>query len=172
MSVSSNYNSPSFKDEIKKFVQSEFEILVKSLCSEEELKRVPNISEIFSENLAKSIVEKVENPERDKKLSILYTHEKNFLDILKEYKEEIKFATTIQSEIRKEEATFFSSTLKEVCNSLKETQIDPKCQVQWIYDLVSSYTSSLKLSSRLAEEHVIYLLGDIQKDVSDVINKE
>lgn len=84
MSVSSNYNSPSFKDEIKKFVQSEFEILVKSLCSEEELKRVPNISEIFSENLAKSIVEKVENPERDKKLSILYTHEKNFLDILKE----------------------------------------------------------------------------------------
>lgn len=105
-------------------------------------------------------------------MSILYTHEKNFLDILKEYKEEIKFATTIQSEIRKEEATFFSSTLKEVCNSLKETQIEPKCQVQWIYDLVSSYTSSLKLSSRLAEEHVISLLGDIQKDVSDVINKE
>lgn len=47
MSVSSNYNSPSFKDEIKKFVQSEFEILVKSLCSEEELKRVPKFLKFF-----------------------------------------------------------------------------------------------------------------------------
>lgn len=109
---------------------------------------------------------------RDKKLSILYTHEKQLLDILKDYKEEIKFASSLQAEIRKEEASFFATTLKEVCNSLKETQIDPKYQAQWIFDLVSSYTSSLKLSSKLAEEHVINLLGDIQKEATETINKD
>ena len=92
--------------------------------------------------------------------------------MLKEYKEEIKFAASLQAEIRKEESTFFSSTLKEVCNSLKETQIDSKCQAKWIFDLVSSYTSSLRLSSQLAEEHVINLLGEIQKEASEIIHKD
>lgn len=172
MEVKSNYNSQSLKDEIKGLVKSEFEKSAKLLCSEEEMKKIPNLAEGYSEYVSTIVAEKVDNPQRDKKLSILYNHEKHFLDILKEYKEEIKFAANLQSEIRKEEATFFSSTLKEVCNSLKETQVDQKYQVQWIFDLVSSYTSSLKLSNKLAEEHVISLLGEIQKEASDVINND
>lgn len=169
MATSSNND---LKNEIKGLVKTEFEKSIKSVCSEEELKKVPSLSEGYSEYVSKIVVEKVENPMRDKKLSILYTHEKQLLDILKDYKEEIKFASSLQAEIRKEEASFFATTLKEVCNSLKETQIDPKYQAQWIFDLVSSYTSSLKLSSKLAEEHVINLLGDIQKEATETINKD
>ena len=160
------------KDEIKRLVKAEFEKSIKTVCSEEELKKVPTLSEGYSEYVSRIVVEKVENPMCDKKLTILYNHEKHFLDILKDYKEEIKFASSLQAEIRKEEASFFATTLKEVCNSLKETQIDPKYQAQWIFDLVSSYTSSLKLSSKLAEEHVINLLGDIQKEATETINKD
>lgn len=160
------------KAQIKNLVKTEFEKSVKSVCSEEELKSIPPLSEKYSEYVAMTIADKVENPARDKKLEILYNHEKHLLDILKEYKEEIKFASSLQAEIRKEESTFFASTLKEVCTSLKETQVDPKFQVQWIFDLVSSYTSSLKLSSKLAEEHVINLIGDIQKEVTETINKD
>lgn len=172
MATSSSSSSSSLKDEIKGVIKSEFEKSVKSLCSEEELKKVPSLSEGYSEYVSRIVNEKVENPLRDKKLAILYNHEKHFLDILKEYKEEIKFAASLQAEIRKEESAFFSSTLKEVCNSLKETQIDPKCQTKWIFDLVSSYTSSLRLSSQLAEEHVINLLGEIQKEASETIHKD
>ncbi len=172
MATSSRFSSSSLKDEIKGVIKSEFEKSVKSLCSEEELKKVSSLSESYSEYVSRIVNEKVENPMRDKKLEILYNHEKHFLDILKEYKEEIKFAASLQAEIRKEESTFFSSTLKEVCNSLKETQIDSKCQAKWIFDLVSSYTSSLRLSSQLAEEHVINLLGEIQKEASEIIHKD
>lgn len=160
------------KEQIKSLVKTEYENSVRSVCSQEEQKKIPSLSEGYSEYIAKSIVDKVENLARDKKLEILYNHEKHFLDILKDYKEEIKFASSLQADIRKEEATFFASTLKEVCLSLKETQVDPKYQAQWIFDLVSSYTSSLRLSSKLAEEHVINLLGDIQKEVSETISKE
>lgn len=174
--ASSNYSSPSqpqaeLKADIKTVVKTEFEKSVQSLCSEEEQKKIPSLSEGYSEYVSKIIVEKVENTARDKKLEILYNHEKHFLDILKEYKEEIKFASSLQADIRKEESAFFASTLKEVCTSLKETQVDPKYQAQWIFDLVSSYTSSLKLSSKLAEEHVINLIGDIQKEITETLNK-
>lgn len=160
------------KDEIKSLVKKGFVNSVKTVISEKDSNNLASLSEDYSESIATTITQKVDNPLRDKKLQILYNHEKHLLDILKEYKEEIKFAASLQAEIRKEESTFFASTLKEVCNSLKETQIDPKYQTQWIFDLVSSYTSSLKLSSKLAEDHVITLLGEIQKEASLEINKE
>ena len=160
------------KDEIKSLVKKGFVNSVKTVISEKDRNNLASLSEDYSESIATTITQKVDNPLRDKKLQILYNHEKHLLDILKEYKEEIKFAASLQAEIRKEESTFFASTLKEVCNSLKETQIDPKYQTQWIFDLVSSYTSSLKLSSKLAEDHVITLLGEIQKEASLEINKE
>ena len=137
------------KDEIKSLVKKGFVNSVKTVISEKDRNNLASLSEDYSESIATTITQKVDNPLRDKKLQILYNHEKHLLDILKEYKEEIKFAASLQAEIRKEESTFFASTLKEVCNSLKETQIDPKYQTQWIFDLVSSYTSSLKLSGRV-----------------------
>ena len=160
------------KDEIKTLAKKLTVNSVKTVISEKDRNNLASLSEDYSESIATTITQKVDNPLRDKKLQILYNHEKHLLDILKEYKEEIKFAASLQAEIRKEESTFFASTLKEVCNSLKETQIDPKYQTQWIFDLVSSYTSSLKLSSKLAEDHVITLLGEIQKEASLEINKE
>lgn len=164
-------SSPMNGDEIKILIKTELEREAKSVfaSSDDIVKNISSFAEGYAQQMSKSILEKVDNPSRDKKLEILYNHEKHYLEILKEYKEEIKFASSLQAEIRKEEATFFSSTLKEVCNSLKETQVDPKYQVQWIFDLVSSYTSSLRLSSKLAEEHVINLLGDIQEEVNETI---
>lgn len=160
------------KSNIKDTAKAEFEKSVRQICSEEEAKSIPNISAPYSEYIANYVIEKVKNVEQEKRLQTLYNHEKLFLDILKDYKEEIKFASSIQADVRKEQAQFFSSTLKEVCNALKETQIDPKFQVQWIFDLVQSYTSSLKISSQLAEEHVISLLGEIQEKADKIIKED
>ena len=160
------------KDAIKSQLKKEFESSLKAVCSEEEQKKMTGLAERYSDAMASRILDIVECPMRDKTLQVLYNHEKHYLDILKEYKEEIKFAASLQAEIRKEQSAFFSSTLKEVCNSLKETQIAKEHQARWIYDLVLSYTSSLKISSKLAEEHVIQLLGDIQQEAEEVKNKD
>ena len=160
------------KDSIKALIKAQFEHSVKEVCKEDMCGKLPSLADNFSETLVRSIAHEVYNSARDKKLGILYNHEKHLLDILKEYKEEIKFAESLQAEIRKEAASFFTSTLKDVYTSLKEAQVAPEYQVQWIFDLVSSYTSSLKLSSRLAEDHVINLIGEIQKESADTVNKE
>lgn len=105
------------------------------------------------------------------KLSNLYEHEKHLLDLLKDYKEEIKFAISLQTELRKEQANFFSSTLKEVCDSLKDEQISKECAKKWIEDLVASYTSSLKLSYQLTDENIMTSIGNIKEEINNTINQ-
>ena len=93
------------------------------------------ISELFSDvemdsnvkrALIKSISLKLENAVSlatlQEKLKVLYEYEKNYLELIKEYKEEIKFAAALQEDLRKERTKFFSEALKEVSQTLKEAQ--------------------------------------------------
>lgn len=98
------------------------------------------------------------------KLRILYEYEKNYLDLIKEYKEEIKFAATIQEDLRKERTKFFSEALKEVSATLKEAQVDSNVASVWIKELVDSNTKSLDISSGLIEEHTIEMIGEVRQE--------
>lgn len=136
-----------------------------------------NLQEMFSgiemdSNAKKTIVQnlysKVESVVNlstlQEKLKVLYEYEKNYLGLLKEYKEEIKFATDIQEDLRKERTKFFSESLKEVSQTLKEAQVDSKVASVWIKELVDSYTNSLDLSSGLIEEHTLDMIGEIRQE--------
>ncbi|MGR5432675.1 nickel transporter [Vibrio owensii] len=98
------------------------------------------------------------------KLEVLYNFEKNYLELVKEYKEEIKFASTLQEDLRKERAKFFSETLKEVSHTLSESQVDGDVASKWLKELVDSYTKSLDLSSSLIEEHTLDTIGKIRSE--------
>lgn len=98
------------------------------------------------------------------KLEVLYNFEKNYLDLVKEYKEEIKFANTLQEDLRKERSKFFSETLKEVSDTLSKSQVDGNVASKWLKELVDSYTKSLDLSSSLIEEHTLDTIGKIRAE--------
>ncbi|EPH5257239.1 nickel transporter [Vibrio cholerae] len=98
------------------------------------------------------------------KLEVLYNFEKNYLELVKEYKEEIKFASTLQEDLRKERSKFFSETLKEVSHTLSESQVDDDVASKWLKELVDSYTKSLDLSSGLIEEHTLDTIGKIRSE--------
>ena len=97
------------------------------------------------------------------KLKVLYEYEKNYLELVKSFKEEIKFAATLQEDLRKERTKFFSESLKEVSATLKESQVDSNVASIWIKELVNSYTKSLDLSSGLIEDHTIDMIGEIRQ---------
>jgi len=134
------------------------------------------LNEIFSKvemdgNTKSAIIEsvmlKLENTVSlttlQEKLKVLYEYEKNYLELVKEYKEEIKFAATLQEDLRKERTKFFSESLKEVSATLKESQVDSNVASIWIRELVNSYTKSLDLSSGLIEDHTIDMIGEIRQ---------
>ncbi|MCT4536042.1 hypothetical protein [Halodesulfovibrio sp.] len=98
------------------------------------------------------------------KLEVLFEYEKNYLELIKSYKEEIKFASTIQEDIRKERAKFFAKTLKEASNTLSDSQVESTVASSWLKELVESYTQSLDLSSVLIEEHSMDMVGKIREE--------
>ena len=100
----------------------------------------------------------------EEKLRILYEYEKKYLDLLKEYKEEIKFAAALQEDLRKERTKFFAESLKEVFKTLKDAQVESQVASMWIKELVDSYTRSLDLSSGLIEEHTLDMIAEIREE--------
>lgn len=104
------------------------------------------------------------------RLDILYQHEKNYLNLVKEFKEEIKFISSMQEDLRKERARFFSDTLKEVTEALSNAKVSEDVTRQWLKDLVGTYTRSLDLSAGLIEEHTADAIGEIKKQAQDTVN--
>lgn len=97
--------------------------------------------------------------ETKSKLELLYQYEKHYLELVKSYKEEIKFANTLQEDLRRERSQFFTQTLKEVIQTMKGAEIAKDVSAKWIQDLVESYTKSIDLSSDLAKTHVVEILS-------------
>ena len=123
-----------------------------------------NLKNLIIRNIELTIKEKVDLSALKEKLEILYNYEKNYLMLVKEFKEEIKFASSIQEDLRKERAKFFAETLKEVSDTLKKSDVSSEVASKWVEELVNSYTKSLDLSSGLIEEHTLETIGKLRKD--------
>lgn len=124
------------------------------------------------EKVADRLIEIVAKDAVRENLKILFEYEEHYLNLLKDHKEEIKFASALQEDLRKERAKFFAETLKEVSNTLQETKLDAKVTSSWIVDLVKSYTKSLDLSSDMAKEETLDIIGNIKKKAKDTVNDE
>ncbi len=130
-----------------------------------------NAKTLLVRNLESTLKEKVDLSSLKTKLEILYNYEKNYLELVKEFKEEIKFASSIQEDLRKERAKFFAETLKEVQSTLKDSQVDSAVASNWVKELVSSYTKSLDLSGGLIEEHTLDMIGKIRQEAKQEVKK-
>lgn len=141
--------------------------------------RIQKLLEVNSEGdplysnakIIEQILDEVYNERLKSQLNIYYEYEKHYLDMLKEYKEEIKFASTLQEDLRKERANFFSEKLKEVSATLKDTGVDDKVRGEWIKELVKSYTGSLDISEKLVEEHVVETFNGIKGNEKEIVEQ-
>jgi hypothetical protein len=104
------------------------------------------------------------------RLEILYQHEKNYLTLIKDFKEEIKFIGSMQEDLRKERARFFSDTLKEVTEALNDSKVSDEVASQWLEELVGTYTHSLDLSVGLIEEHTADIVSEIRAQAQELVN--
>lgn len=129
------------------------------------------IPQEITQQIYQQISSQVELMELKNKLTILFEYEKNYLTLLKDFKEEIKFANTLQEDLRKERAKFFSEILREVSATLTQAQVEETVASNWIQDLVKSYTNSLDLSNNLIDENTLNTIGKIRANAkNDVTN--
>ena len=128
-----------------------------------------DLSQCEDEKMADQISDQLS--ETKSKLTLLYEYEKHYLELIKGYKEEIKFANTLQEDLRRERAQFFTQTLKDVIQTMRGAEIANEVASKWIQELVESYTKSIDLSSDLAKTHVVEILNILtaatKKQVAD-----
>ena len=98
------------------------------------------------------------------RLQVLFEYEKHCLETIKAYKDEIKFMASLQEDLRRERSQFFTQTLKEVSNTLKQADVDKDTVSAWIKELVASYTTSLDVSNELATTHITEMVEQIKHD--------
>ena len=151
-----------FFNAIKQLIEKELDVFFSLKDTED--KALKDDLNSFLINSTDKIVDKYCNVLLKEKLAILFEYEKHYLEMVKEYKEEIKFAASLQEDIRKERSKFFSETLKEVSGTLKETGVESSVINHWIKELVASYTKSLDLSSELAKEQIFETIGALKKE--------
>ncbi|MEY0026789.1 nickel transporter [Providencia rettgeri] len=104
------------------------------------------------------------------RLEIIFDYEKDYLGLIREHKEEIKFVNSLQEDLRKERAKFFSSVLDEVSTVLKSAQVSPEVSSQWIIELVDSYTKSLDSSSRIVSENTLSRFNELKEESCAVVD--
>lgn len=126
-----------------------------------------SIKRVIKNNLAESAT----TGHIKERLSILFEYEKNYLGLIQEFKEEIKFVGALQEDLRKERAKFFSATLKEVSDTLQDSQVTSEVASKWIQELVGSYTKSLDFSSGLVEENTFDMIGEIRRQAKESVDK-
>lgn len=168
-----NYNQQShnntISNEIIAYLKENFISACSTIVSDDTHKKtIEELSAKFSERAAKFIDEKIALTYMKNKLDLLFEYEKHYLSLIKEFKEEIKFATSLQEDLRKERANFFSATLREVYATLQATKIGPDMEALWLEKLVSSYTESLDLSSELAKENTLLRISEIKNESTQV----
>jgi len=129
-----------------------------------------NIKDTIKKTIVLNFDEQLATSQLKERLQLLFEYEKNYLSLIKEFKEEIKFVGSLQEDLRKERAKFFSDTLQEVSSALKDSQVASDVASQWIQELVNSYTKSLDVSSGLIEEHTFDTIGDIRQQAKSEIN--
>lgn len=162
------------KDYYRNLKDTDWDIAIKETITEIQdifRDKIKGLDEIIEEkdNLIKEL-ETYKDPLL-KKLNTLQNSEKQLLQIFKEYKDEIMLFETFQANIRREQAMFLSSTVKEVRKSLEESEIDKACQDAWIKELVDNYNSSLKLSSKLIDDSIMNLIVNIKEEIDNTINQ-
>ena len=150
--------------------------LVKSLV---ELYKPPlNIFEIYqtdrpqNEKTGSDIVICRCSLKKSQGLELNFQYEKQYLQLINEYKEEIKFVYETQENLRKERTQFFTNSLKDIIQTMKSSDIDKSLSEKWIKELVASYTKSIDFSGDLVKTHVIEILSllasEIKRQVSDI----
>lgn len=152
-------------NEIKSYLQDNFISACNSIPNDDtQDKSIDALAIKFADRASKFIEDKIALTYMKNKLDLLFEYEKHYLSLIKEYKEEIKFASSLQEDLRKERANFFSATLREVYATLQSTKVGPEMETLWLQKLVSSYTESLDLSAELAKENTLSRVSELKEE--------
>ena len=72
--------------------------------------------------------------------------------------------------VRGEKTQFFTQTLRQVFETLKDAQVDKNVISERVEELVKSYTKSLDTSADLVETHAVDIISMLREETKKTVN--
>lgn len=102
------------------------------------------------------------------KFEQMAAYEKHYMDLLRNYKNEIADIERMMKDLRAERQKFYSSTLPEIEERIRNDNILSRKSVEeWILEL----RSNVERSFRISEELISYYVTSNQKEFKDKMNE-
>lgn len=157
-------------ENLKQYIQERLDGIAEIITIEDKDRRKKKFDWAV-DNLSNSLEKRVTKKDVRDKLDIYFEFEKNYLDLIREYKEEIKFSNSIQEDLRKERTKFFSDTIGKVSNTLEST-LEPDMTYYWVKELVKCVCESFEMSKELTDDNSFNILSNLKMDATRQLNTE
>lgn len=95
---------------------------------------------------------------------LLFEYEQAFLQLLRDYADEIKFATLFHQQLKKEHVSFFLYTLPQVFQKIEQGVKEKEAEVSLSKTFVNSYVRNIQQTGQLVQVSAIERLMEIREE--------
>lgn len=105
------------------------------------------------------------NPrKKDPSIHVLFEYEKYYMELVREYSNEIRFIAGMLSEFRIEQTKFYEETLPQISHSLTEDQsVDDEMKKLWLKRLSTNMDRSFLISEKLITDYATKSIDEFRK---------
>lgn len=109
------------------------------------------------------------NPgKKDPSIHVLFEYEKHYMELVREYSNEIKFIADMLAALRTEQTEFYEKTLPKISRSMTEDQsVDDGMKKIWLNRLSQNLDRSFLISEKLINDYATKSVDEFKKAVDE-----
>lgn len=105
---------------------------------------------------------------KDPSIHVIFEYEKHYMELVREYSNEIKFIEKMLSEFRIEQTKFYEDTLPKISRSLTEdVSVDDEMKKLWLSRLSTNMERSFLISEKLITDYATKSIDEFKKAVEE-----
>lgn len=109
---------------------------------------------------------------KNEKLETQIAYEEHYMQLLRNYKSEIKDIEDMMIQLRKERADFYHSKLPEIENTIANDEVlSEEAKQKWIMKLQENVEKSFAVSEELITHYVTSNLGEFKRKMQSIMEK-
>ena len=106
---------------------------------------------------------------KDVSLDTLYEYQKQYMKLVREYKNEIEFINNQLKELREEQEKFYSTDILKISDVLDNDKVDEEAKKMWLRELQASMSRSFKMSERLLNDFAVKSIDEFRTNADKII---
>lgn len=104
--------------------------------------------------------------------AVFMAYEKHYMELVRNYKNEISFINEMLVDIRKERTDFLTNVLPSIEKGLKnDSEISEEIREEWIVELRNNMEKSFQESERIIQHYITKNQDQFEKKMKEILNE-